>query len=428
MTPSVRAEAARALAPVLAGKGSLATTLPTAQAAVLPRDRGLLMELTQGTARWTPWLRKLLADLVDRAPSDPQVEALLLVGAYQLLFTRIPDHAAIGETVAAARTLHKDKLTGFINGVLRRLQREQDALCAKHEDQRHAHPDWLLARLQTDWPRQWPAIVEANNTPGPMTLRVNRRQGNRDAYLLQLQATEQQASPCAFASDGLTLAEPTDVTQLPGFADGACSVQDEATQLAADLLALRDGLRVLDACAAPGGKSAHILEQADVQLTALENDPARAGRITETLARLHLTAEVTIADASTPADWWDGQAYDRILLDAPCSGTGVIRRHPDIKLTRRSKDIAPTVRLQAALLDALWPLLAPGGRLVYGTCSLLKAENEDQIAAFLSRQADAQAVTLDVPWGEARPVGRQLLPQPGGHDGFYYAVLEKTAD
>lgn len=428
---SVRALAARALAPVLAGKASLSSTLPVAQSACAPRDRALLQNLLLGTCREWLYLDALLKPLLQSAPKDPAVLALLGLGVFQLLRTRIPPHAAIAETVEAARELGFPKATGLINALLRRFQREQDELLARAAPLAHAHPDWLCKRLRTDWPDRLDAILDANNRPAPLTLRVNTRQISREDYLARLQAADVAATPCAHSTDGLRLAEYRDITTLPGYEEGLFSVQDEIAQLAARLLAPAPGSRVLDACAAPGGKTAHLLETApDIHLTAVDQDGARVMRIRENLSRLQLDQDdVTIltGDAAQPQAWAGDAVYDAILLDAPCTATGVIRRHPDIKLLRKPSDVAQTMRLQAAILDALWPRLAAGGRLLYATCSVLKEENERQIGAFLKRTADAREIVLAGPWGDARPYGRQCFPEPDGGDGFYYALLEKVS-
>ena len=426
-TLSARALAARALAPVLAARESLSDTLPGALAQVAPQDRGLLQAIAFTTCRHALHYRALLAPLLQRPP-QPLVEALLLSGLAQLRDLRIPDHAALSETVDAARELKQDRVTGLINAVLRRYLREKDELEMRALAQAHAHPDWLRQALARDWGAEAAAdLMAANNAEAALVLRANVRQGTRDDYLATLQADGIAARACDWSADGIRLDEPVgDVRALPGFAGGRVSVQDEAAQLCQPLLGARAGMRVLDACAAPGGKTAHLLEHADLDLLALDIDPARCARIDENLQRLQLTgARVVAADAAQPDKWWDGQAFDRILLDAPCTATGVIRRHPDIKLLRREADVAQTARTQAALLRALWPLLAPGGVLLYATCSVLKAENEQQVAAFLAATPDARERVIAQPWGEARPHGRQLFP--GATDGFYLAVLEKAA-
>ncbi|MCB8889029.1 16S rRNA (cytosine(967)-C(5))-methyltransferase RsmB [Vreelandella malpeensis] len=427
----VRAAAARALVPVLNEQGSLAGL---DEHSVIARDRGLLKELCFGTCRRLPRLEALAARLLKQPlkKRDRDVHALLLVGIYQLLYMRIPPHAAVGETAGAARLLKKEWATRVLNGCLRRLQREHAELEAevdRDESARLSHPQWLLDALRKAWPEQWPDVVEANNQPGPMTLRVNQRLGDREAYLAKLMDLGIEARLCAHAPDGITLETPYDVSALPGFGDGLVSVQDEAAQLCATLLgpvlAPRPGAHVLDACAAPGGKTAHLLEQFDIALTALDSDNQRLARVDDTLTRLNLEARLVHADAAE-RDWWNGTLFDAILLDAPCSGTGVIRRHPDIKALRRPSDIKKLAKLQSALLDNLWGLLRPGGTLLYATCSVLPEENARQIDAFVERTQDARVTTpTDVAWGVASGHGRQLFSQQNSHDGFFYARLEK---
>jgi len=429
-----RLAATRALAAVLAGRASLGSSLPEQLAKVEPRDRALAQDLAFGTARWQPRL-SLLAEKLLQKPfkaGDRDLEALLLIGLYQLFHTRIPAHAAIGETVGCVDKLKKSSAKGLLNAVLRRAQREYDSLLPALEHDpaaRLAHPRWLQKALKARWPQQWEAIASANNLHPPLILRVNRRQSSRDAYLADLAAAGIEAVPCTFSADGIRLLEPQDVTALPGFAAGRLSVQDEAAQLAAELLELAPGQRVLDACAAPGGKTCHLLEREPglAEVVALDADAGRLERVQQNLTRLGLTARTLAADGRAVADWWDGTPFQRILLDAPCSATGVIRRHPDIKLTRQASDIAPLVQLQGELLDALWPTLEVGGILVYATCSVLPEENSDNLAAFLARTPGARELDIPAPWGLAQPHGRQLLPQPDGHDGFYYAKLIKIA-
>lgn len=429
-----RLAATRALAAVLAGRASLGSSLPEQLAKVDPRDRALAQDLAFGTARWQPRLSLLAEKLMDKPfkAGDRDLEALLLIGLYQLFHTRIPAHAAIGETVGCVDKLKKSSAKGLLNAVLRRAQREYDSLLPALEHDpaaRLAHPRWLQKALKARWPEQWEAIATANNLHPPLILRVNRRQGGRDAYLAELAAAGIEAVPCAFSADGIRLLQPQDVTALPGFAAGRLSVQDEAAQLAAELLELAPGQRVLDACAAPGGKTCHLLEREPglAEVVALDADAGRLERVEQNLARLGLTARTLAADGRAVADWWDDTPFQRILLDAPCSATGVIRRHPDIKLTRQASDIAPLVQLQGELLDALWPTLEVGGILVYATCSVLPEENSSNLAAFLARTPGARELDIPAPWGLAQPHGRQLLPQPDGHDGFYYCKLIKIA-
>jgi len=429
-----RLAAAQALAAVLQGRASLGGSLPPLLERVEPRDRGLTQELAFGTARWQPRLALLAEKLLQKPfkAADRDLEALLLVGLYQLFHTRIPAHAAIGETVGCAERLKKSWAKGLLNAVLRRAQREGEALFAALERDpvsRTAHPRWLQKRLKADWPEHWEAICAANNLHPPLILRVNRRHGSREAYLEELRAAGLAAEPCTFGADGIRLLQPCDVTTLPGFAEGRVSVQDEAAQLAADLLELAPGQRVLDACAAPGGKTCHLLEREPglAEMIALDAEPQRLARVRENLDRLHLDAMLVAADGRDTAAWWDGKPFQRILLDAPCSATGVIRRHPDIKLTRQAEDISALARLQGELLDALWPTLEVGGILVYATCSVLPEENSANISAFLARTPGARELDIAGDFGLKQAHGRQLLPQPEGHDGFYYARLMKIA-
>ncbi|MEW5712596.1 16S rRNA (cytosine(967)-C(5))-methyltransferase RsmB [Pseudomonas sp. SB113] len=429
-----RLAAAKALAAVLNGKASLNSSLPTQLDKVEDRDRGFTQDLAFGTARWQPRLSALAAKLLQKPfkAADADVEALLLVGLYQLLYTRVPAHAAIGETVGCADKLKKPWAKALLNAVLRRAQREGEALLAELEHDpvvRTAHPRWLQKSLKAFWPEQWEAICAANNAHPPMILRVNRRHHSRDAYLQLLTNAGIDATPCVYSTDGIVLEAAADVRSLPGFAEGWISVQDEAAQLAADLLDLAPGQRVLDACCAPGGKTCHILEvEKDLAgVVAVDLEAKRLVRVRENLARLGLSAELIAADGRDTATWWDGKPFQRILLDAPCSATGVIRRHPDIKLTRQPDDIAALAVLQGELLDAMWPTLEVGGILLYATCSTLPTENTEVIEAFLARTSGARELDLATAAGIKQPHGRQLIAQEGGHDGFYYAKLIKIA-
>jgi len=434
-----RLAAAKALAVVLSGKASLNSSLPKQLDNVDDRDRGLTQDLAFGTARWEPRLSALAAKLLQKPfkTADSDVQALLLVGLYQLFYSRIPAHAAIGETVGCADKLKKPWAKALLNAVLRRAQREGEALLIELEHDpvvRTSHPRWLQKALKAAWPEQWQAICAANNAHPPMILRVNRRHKTRDQYLQLLLDAGIQAGPTEFSQDGIVLAEPVDVRALPGFSEGWISVQDEAAQLAADLLELAPGQRVLDACCAPGGKTCHLLEvQSQLAgVVAVDLEAKRMVRVKENLDRLGLTAELIAADARATDQWWDGKPFQRILLDAPCSATGVIRRHPDIKLTRQADDIPALAALQGELLDALWPTLQVGGILLYATCSTLPMENTEVIKAFLARTSGARELDIagqngNPPPGLKQPHGRQLLAQEGGHDGFYYAKLIKIA-
>ncbi|BAU71704.1 16S rRNA (cytosine(967)-C(5))-methyltransferase RsmB [Metapseudomonas furukawaii] len=429
-----RLAAARALAAVLNGKASLGGSLPPLLDKVEPRDRALAQDLAFGTARWQPRLSALAERLLQKPfkATDKDVEALLLVGLYQLFHTRIPAHAALGETVGCVDKLKKPWAKGLLNAVLRNAQRQGASILdelARDPMVRTAHPRWLQKALKAAWPEHWEAICAANNAHPPLILRVNRRHGSRDAYLDELAAAGIAAEACRYSRDGIRLVEARDVKTLPGFAEGRVSVQDEAAQLAADLLELAPGQRVLDACCAPGGKTCHLLEAEPglAEVVAVDLEESRLVRVRENLQRLGLDARLIAADGRDTASWWDGKPFQRILLDAPCSATGVIRRHPDIKLTRQEADIAALAQLQGELLDALWPTLDVGGVLLYATCSTLPRENSENIAAFLARTPGARELDIPGPYGLKQPHGRQLLAQEDGHDGFYYAKLIKIA-
>ena len=351
-----------------------------------------------------------------------------MLGLVQIEVLQLPGYAAVDSSVEAARALGRPKFATLVNAVLRRWLRERGALIAELDADavtRTAHPRWLLDAFAADWPGADAAIAAANNTEAPLWLRVNRRRVDRNAFLQHLTDAGIEATAPPGLPDAVLIAASTDVTALPGFAGGLFSVQDGAAQCAVELLDLADGQRVLDACAAPGGKSGRILERADLRLLALDSDERRLPRLRENLDRLGLRADVRAGDAAQPTQWWDGAPFDRILLDAPCSATGIIRRQPDVKLHRRRADIPALVRTQARILDALWPLLAPGGRLVYATCSVLAAENADQVSRLLARRADAAVSAVLLPgWRAVAAGGMQNLPGESGMDGFYYAVLE----
>lgn len=430
---NIRVDAARVLAEVAQHGKSLSAVLPRTLAGVArPEERALLQELCYGVLRWHPRLQALAAQLLRKPfkPRDADIECLLWVGLYQLDYMRLPTYAAVTETVEAAKRLKKPWAASLLNGVLRNYMRNRDAIAGQVDsvpESRWAHPRWLLQALQRDWPQQWQAIVEANNSRAPMTLRVNARRQTREEYLQRLHEAGIPARAVTPVESAVTLEQPVGVERLPGFACGDVSVQDAAAQLAAIVLDAGPGMRVLDACAAPGGKTAHILERQTQlgQVVALDVDGQRLERVTETLRRLALQAQVLEGDAATPQPWWDGQGFQRILLDAPCSATGVIRRHPDIKLLRRAEDIEQLGVQQARILDSMWSMLDQGGMLLYATCSVMKRENQEQIAGFLRRHADARERPLEVDWGVKVDVGRQILPGQDNMDGFYYACLEK---
>ena len=429
MSADARALAAQALAQVVAGKSLRATFAAFSAKLSDTRDRALLSSLLHEGARW--WLRydAALDGLLEQTlrEREPTLHALLVLGLVQLEILRLPEYAAVAATVETARSLRKPKFANLINAVLRRWLRERgtrNGMLDRDAPARHAHPQWLIDTLAGNWPQQIEAILAANNEQAPLWLRVNRRRGTRAQLAARLQQAGIATTAPEHLPDALLLARSVDVTALPGYADGAFSVQDGAAQFAAPLLDLHDGQRVLDACAAPGGKSAHILETAAVELLALDRDAARLPRLRENLARLGLAAEVRAGDVVDPMSWWDRRPFDRILLDAPCSATGIIRRQPDVKLHRRATDVAPLVKAQSRLLDALWPMLKPGGRLVYATCSVLAAENAQQIEACLRRHAGARALPAGLGWHTGGS-GEQNLPGEGGMDGFFYGIVEK---
>ncbi|WP_313621171.1 16S rRNA (cytosine(967)-C(5))-methyltransferase RsmB [Pantoea septica] len=424
---NLRSLAAQLIERVIDKGESLSAVLPAAQKKVGDKDGALLQELCFGVLRTLPQLEALIGKLMARPLSGKQrvLHYLIMVGIYQLLYTRVPAHAALAETVAGAEVLKRANLKGLINGVLRQFQRQQAELIAEvdHAPQRYLHPGWLLQRLQKAWPDNWQRIVDANNQRPPMWLRVNRQHHSRDSWLALLTESGKAAVADETASDALRLEAPAPVGQLPGFADGWVTVQDLSAQRCALLLAPEDDEQILDLCAAPGGKTTHILEIAPkAQVMAVDVDAQRLTRVKENLQRLNMQAEVKQGDGRTPAAWCGERQFDRILLDAPCSATGVIRRHPDIKWLRRDRDIAELASLQREILDAIWPHLKPGGTLLYATCSVLPDENEAQIDAFLSRHADARAEAL--PYGKIS--GLQVFPTIDGGDGFFYAKLIKA--
>jgi 16S rRNA (cytosine967-C5)-methyltransferase len=431
MKTDTRALAARGLAEIALRGASLREVMQRdAPKLADPRDRALLMALLSEGARW--WLRfdAAIDGLLEKSlrHKDPAVHALLVLGLVQLEILELRDYAAVAATVEAVRVLKRPQLAGLVNAVLRRWQRERETLLAQLDAKaqtRHAHPQWLANALQHDWPEQAEAVMAADNAEPPLTLRVNRQRSERQALINQLHAAGYEATPHPWLPDALMLPHSSDVTRMPGFEDGWFAVQDGAAQVAADLADLRDGLRVLDACAAPGGKACHLLERANIDLTALEFDASRAERIRQNLMRLRLNAKIAIGDAGAPSSWWKGQPFDRILIDAPCSATGVLRRRPDVRLHRRESDVTAMHAQQRRILSALWPLLAQGGRLVYITCSVLRAENEVIVGDLLASQADAEIVEFILPAGQAAALGWQILPGDGDLDGMYYAVLRK---
>jgi len=429
-----RAGAARVIARVAHGRRSLTDVLPPElQSLADAQQRALLQELSYGTLRWYFQLDAILQLLLDKPlkSSAADVHGLMLAGLYQLDHMALPQRVAVHETVQAARSLNKAWASGLVNAVLRNYQRNGPDLHLAIADDPgacYAHPGWLVGRIQADWPDDWASILQANNARPPLGLRINRQRVTRDEYLEQLALHRIEAVPLSATDQGIMLAKPVSVDALPGFSEGVVSVQDGAAQLAAGLLDLAPGQRVLDACAAPGGKTAHLLETQPklAALTALDADAGRLRRVEENLARLGLQARIIHGDAGEPDKWWDGHCYDRILLDTPCSASGVIRRHPDIKLLRQPGDIPALCARQARLLEAVWPLLAARGMLLYCTCSVLADENSRQVERFLATHADVVEVSIDATWGQASTAGRQLLPGEKDMDGFYFACLRKS--
>ncbi len=431
MNQNLRALAARCCFDVIDQGVSLSDALPKAQTLTANAlDKALLQEICFGVMRYLPQLEAVCSQLMSK-PLIKQLrplQFLLYVGIYQLKFMRIPDHAAISTTVDAARELKGQSLTKLINGVLRNVQRRPELFNFDTAPTavQFNHPGWLITALQQAYPEHWQAILAANQHKAPLWLRVNVSKINPADYAAAL--TRQgiaYSRPIAELPAAIKLAQAQDVTTLPGYQDGLFSVQDAAAQYAATLLGVKDGQRILDACCAPGGKSCHILELApEAELTALDKEPKRLLRVHDNLARLGLKANVVAADAAEPASWWQGQLFDRILLDVPCSATGVIRRHPDIRWLRKNADIAALAELQQRILGQCWQLLAPGGTLLYATCSVLPQENQQQIERFLQQHSDACLQHLPQQ-SAASSAGWQLLPGEQDMDGFFYALLQK---
>jgi 16S rRNA (cytosine967-C5)-methyltransferase len=428
---NTRAKAAAILQAVIEDGKSLSAVLDVQLPEITsPGDRAFVQALTYGVLRWYWRLDGTLTLLTRKPIRDESVRMLALIGLYQLGFMRVKPHAAVSETVSAAG--NRSWAKPLLNGLLRSYQRDQadlDARTSEAETGRYAHPQWLIDRLRSDWPDDVGLVLEANNAPPPLTLRVNRLKTGREQFLLRLNDHGIAAHPSPVADDAVTIEHPMAVESIPGFTTGEVSVQDAATQLAAGLLGLEPGQRVLDLCAAPGGKSSHILETCPEidELWAVDISAERLARIQENLNRLGQSARLVTGDALEPDQWWDQRQFDRILADAPCSATGVIRRHPDIKLLRKAPDIQELAGIQLRILSAAWPLLKPGGVLLYATCSVLRTENASVIAGFMESHADAEELPLPGDWGITQPYGRQILTGNDGMDGFYYARLMKKS-
>ena len=399
------------------------------------RERSFTQNMVLGTLRWQLRLEAIRSLLVKKKlkAKDEDINQLILIGLYQILYMETPEHAAVGATVDVVSRLKKPWAKGFINGVLRSFLRDKEKICEEADlkpSQKYSHPQWFFKAMRKAYPDNWQAILEANNLIAPLTLRINPMAQSRPEFLQALQQQDIAASAHPFSDQGVTLEQTTDITQLPYFQEGGFSVQDGAAQQAAQILQPQAGERILDACAAPGGKTTHLLEKSDNKalVTALEKDPMRIERLAENLHRLQLDCEYHVGDAAQPQEWWDQQLFDKILLDAPCSATGIIRRHPDIKWHRTEEDIEELVSIQKSILDALWPTLKPGGQLLYATCSVMPQENGLQMQRFLSQYNDAWEIPLEVTWGAKTDYpGKQILPGTEGMDGFYYCLIQKAS-
>ena len=424
----VRAAAAEVIAAVFAGR-SLDSEIPRVSQRLPIREHAIFRVMVLGTIRDHGRLSALVQKMVPRPPPpSTMTHALLVLGLYQMINMRSAEHAAINETVNAAQSAGNRAIKGLVNAVLRRFQRERHRLLASLPDREAvqlSYPDWMVEQIRLDWPELWQSVLEHGNQRAPITLRVNARRTTTDQYLLELSRHEHSARAVPGVPTAALLESRASVPQLPGYSEGAFSVQDASAQLAAVLLAPARGQRVLDACAAPGGKTSHLLEAEDeLEVIALEKDAGRLLRLRENLARLRLPAQVVQGDGCQPGDWWDGKPFDRILLDAPCTGSGVIRRHPDIKWLRRRADIDKLAGQQLALLEALWTTLTPGGQLLYATCSIFRAEGDGVVGRFLERADDAELLPITAPVGDATTHGWRV-PPGGAFDGFYYALIAR---
>ncbi len=409
------------VAKVLSGRNLNQALDEARQPDFTPQQRGIMQDLSYGTLRWLSRLQALLSALLERPLDDERVHYLLLVALYQLEYSKNASHAVVDHAVQAAATLKKPWAKGLVNGVLRNFLRQREMLnqnLSQKPSIQLAYPQWWVNKLRTQYPGDWEAMLRTGNQHPPMTLRVNARKAKRDDYLQQLMKDGIDAHPAG--EFGLILEKPLPVEKLPGFSQGLLSVQDLGAQFAAPMLDVKAGMRVLDACSAPGGKAAHLLELADIELLALDSDELRLQKVNGTLQRLGLKAKVKAGDAAKPETWWDGEPFDRILADVPCTASGIVRRHPDIKWLRREADIASFCTQQKAILHSLWSTLAKGGKLLYATCSVFEEENHQQIQAFLASNADAKALNL---W-EGLGQSGQLLPCDA-HDGFFYALIQK---
>ncbi len=438
-----RTLAALAITEVVKKNCSLTQVLNQYKKKCTEKDRGLLQAFCFGVFRFYPRLQFLIKQLLDKPLDNKNNDLfhLLCIGIYQIEKMRIPDHAAVSETVSASKMIGKPWASRFINGVLRSYLRQKNELEKKAEtdiEANTAHPKWLLEKFKNAWPDHWLSLVEANNREAPLTLRVNLSKISREVYLRQLFESNFKAEPLLYNTCGVNLNDPVDVTLLPGFTEGLISVQDGSGQFVPNLLQLRPGLKLLDCCSAPGGKFCHILEtEPEIIATALDVSKDRTDMIQENLTRLQLNTntnanvkrniKVITADVMSPEKWWDKQLFDRILCDAPCSATGVIRRHPDIKVLRNPGDISRLADQQLKILESVWPLLQNHGILLYTTCSILPEENQDVIIKFLNLHKDVELLPISLPCGLPLKAGHQILSGDNNMDGFYYALLKKNA-
>ena len=427
--------AATAVNLVMSGR-NLTLALPEAMKLhpkATPQQRGAAADLSYGTLRFYGEVNAYLQQLLEKPLSSEIITNLLQVAIYQLLHDKAEPFTVVNQAVTAASYAKPRWAKGLVNGVLRNFLRQKDALAAKlasNESALYSYPEWWINKLKSQYPSGWQSILNIGNMHPPMTLRVNRRQTSAAAYLQLLARQDIEATH--IGADAVMLTQPVPVEQVPGFADGAVSVQDYGAQLAAQLLAAPKGARVLDACAAPGGKTGHILELADVNLTAIDSDQTRLNRVDSNLTRLNFTSlnltDLKLGDAAKPETWWDGKPYDYILADVPCTASGIVRRHVDIKWLRRESDIVSFTQQQAAILHSLWQLLSKGGKLLYVTCSVFNEENQQQIDDFLKKNADVTQqpllLTKDITNNIAIEHG-QLIPT-AHHDGLFYALLQKN--
>lgn len=402
-------------------------TLFREEAALTPQQRAAVQDLSYGTLRFYGELQALLDQLLENPLKDRQLHMLLLVALYQLQHGKAAPHTVVDQAVKAAAAINCNTWAkGLVNAVLRNFLRRRSQLLEQIsglESARYSYPQWWIDKLRSQYPHDWQSMLEAGNEHPPMTLRINRRRTNASDYLDILKA--QGLNAFQLGTDAVMLENPMPVDRIPGFNEGVVSVQDYGAQLAARLLDVRDGLQVLDACCAPGGKTGHILELADVRLTALDSDNKRLRRVESNLQRLGMQARLLTADAASPDTWWQGQPFDRILADVPCSASGIVRRHVDIKWLRRKSDIVSFTSQQAAILHALWRLLAKDGKLLYATCSVFHEENQQQIDLFLETHPDAEQLPLTALPDNYQQQHGQLRPC-ADHDGFFYAVLQKA--